>query len=269
MKQVTNMLFQTREKLSGILKVNVFTGELDNFDSDNGVLRHFKTIFKWSSLLLFVWFIYNIISAYSAFLSNGSHNIQEHISSVLTLLLCLYGANWITELIGKRGDSLGKGGNSILQFVFNDLGKMAIRLTGEIAVVSLLIYACCQTVATIFNCNAFFHQHTGSFTGSIFNFAGYLVGLCGSLISYGLNFLHLNVDFSGAMTLPSGPVTDSVSGQWTSQSVYDLLMSFIGVLLTLVSVHVILNVYGYLLSIVTAFTGWIKNPTLPVSVKGK
>lgn len=268
MKQVINMLFQYREKLSGLLKVNHFTAELDNFDDENGVVRHFKNIFRWFSLLLLFWFIYSLVTAFAAYLKGG-HSIQENAASVLTLLLCLYGANWISELIGKRGASLTRDSSGMVHFVFNDLGKMAIRLTGEIAVISLLIYASCQTVATALNCTAFFHQNAGPFSNIIFDFAGYLVGLCGSMINYGLGFIHLNLDFSGSMMLPSGPVSDSVSGQWTSQSVYDVLLGFVGVLLTLVSLHVILNIYSYLLSVVTTFTGWIKNPSMPVFLKGK
>lgn len=269
MNKIIDQILGYAGKLNQIILVPKVTGNLDGFDSRNGVRFYFVRVFQFLSLFALALMLYLTVRSFMDYWK-GDHTSMEKVASVITLLICLYAAFPLSQVIRSRGESLDQEHSGMPGFLLNDFVKMTIRLVGELAALSLFFSACCNTIALIFKSSAFVHIDAAGFLSAMTELSAALTAAVAGLAHSLLSFFHVNVDFSGFLSVSSVNIDGTTwAPVWSSGNLLDLLMNFVSVIMALVTMYITLAAYHYVYAMGAALLKWLSSPTLPVSVRNR
>ena len=253
MENYINQVVDLPKMVNDKIPVNI-NSMLD--DSERNMSKWVGMFYKLASLLFIAGALYNLLSPLwgDRSLPDG----KDLIAMFIGLLIWLYAAFPMSQIIRSAGDSLESSDSGIIKFIFKDLVLANIRLVGQILALSALFTAICMSLSWVLDMTI-----AGSVDGSMDSV-------------YWMFELPMAVTADFAMWVGFDGVAEMINtnwGGWTlgaesgeAHSWSGLIAccwAFAGVVLALAQLYVSMAIYTFLFALGTSFMNWFKNPYLP------
>ena len=298
MENYINQVVDLPKMVNDKIPVNI-NSMLD--DSERNMSKWVGMFYKLASLLFIAGALYNLLSPLwgDRSLPDG----KDLIAMFIGLLIWLYAAFPMSQIIRSAGDSLESSDSGIIKFIFKDLVLANIRLVGQILALSALFTAICMSLSWVLDMTI-----AGSVDGSMdsvywmfelpmavtADFAMWvdklerllsekgikktsISAVGGPCLATGLaNRVHSSVVIANKDILVAKKIAEMINtnwGGWTlgaesgeAHSWSGLIAccwAFAGVVLALAQLYVSMAIYTFLFALGTSFMNWFKNPYLP------
>lgn len=258
MDKYLNLLLDLPATINQKLPRNNFNEVMDG--SENSVNGWVGLVYKIFALIFLLTMLYAVIQTGIDHLSGGASSMSK-VGSVLAILLYVYAAFPLAQIIRNAGDSLASSKSGIIDFVFKDIVVVNIRAVGFITALGAFFTAVVMTISFVLNVDVFgFSYGIIDELGNIVSFPLEILGMLLAMISlHDLSDLFnqlYGLDFMG------GTMASAVDG-WTWDGLSSVALSYVSVLVVLIQLFISLAVYHFLYALVAAFVSWVKGPYLP------
>ncbi|MCX6335752.1 MAG: hypothetical protein NT153_00455 [Bacteroidetes bacterium] len=268
MKKIFNQLLEIPNFVNQKVLNTKVNSAVESFDGEHGIRCYVKTIYQFLALVTLVVMEISLLRAGFAYLTDA-HSLIEKAGSIITLVLLMYSAFPIAQVIKSRGETLGGTHNGMISFVFNDFVKTNIRIVGEVLAIAGLFAAFATTLSFITDHNLFS-------TGGDMDLLKPLVPVFtfpAETFSTLLNAVGLKSVAEGLQSITGYRMAaaSQFNGDfiWSAQDLVGVVGSYVNVALGLIGMYISLAIYQYLYSIGSNLINWAANPSLPISVKNK
>ncbi len=248
----------------------IFNAKLNSvivdFDSQNGIRSYVKTIYQIAALIVLIAMEYTIITGALDYFQNSDASALGKIGSVLTLILLVYSAFPIANVIRSRGDSLGGTHNGMVEFVFKDFVLTNIRIVGEVAAITALFVAFTSTLSFLFD-SALINSSGDSLLDSI----SALYALPVAAISELLGMVHLDylADQLNSFINYNLSTSQNFGNGWNVGNLGMVANSYVNFVVVLAVLYVNLAIYKFLYSIIAALVNFVPRLAIPLSISNK
>lgn len=258
MKNFLTQVLDLPKMINSKLPMNNFNSMV--VDSEKNVAKWVGTFYTVSALVVLIT---TLIAVLSPIWSGGMGEGINVVGNVLTILIWVYAAFPVAQIIRSAGDSLAESKSGIFDFVFRDFIVTNIKVIGHVTALVALFGAFCMTLSwgTSINVSSSF------ITDWVVNI-GYVYTLPMAATVELTNLLGL--DFIGnilANDWTNWDPTMNSGSAWSLEGFYAVLWEYVGVLVILAKLYVALAIYNFFYGILSSFVNWIKNPYLPFKVK--
>jgi len=262
-----NKIFNLILDFPQVVNQKIFNSKLnsvvDEFDSQNGVRFYVKTIYQVAALIVLLAMETAIIMGALDYFQNSEATLLGKAGGVLTLILLVYSAFPIANVIRSRGDSLGGKHNGMVEFIFKDFVLTNIRIVGEVIAITGLFVAFTSTLSFLFD-SALMNSSGGSMLSSI----SPLYALPANAISELLSMVHLNYlsDQLNYFVTYKLDASQNFGNGWNFANLGMVTNSYINVVIGLVVLYVNLAIYKFLYSIIAALVNFVPRLAIPLSI---
>lgn len=253
MEKILTQLFDLPKMINSKLPMNNFNSMVE--DSEHNVANwtgKFYTVSALVILLTSLWYVLSPI--WNGDMGEGS----AIVGNVLSILIWVYAAFPIAQVVRSTGDSLTSSKSSIVDFIFRDLAVANIKLLGHVGALVALFGAICMTLtwATSLDVSG------GVMTGWTDNIA-YAYALPMAAVA-SLTEL-LNLGFVGGVLADwaAWDPTLTAGDPWSLSGLYAVLWGYVGVVAILAKLYVTLAIYYFFYGIISSLVTFIKSPYLP------
>jgi hypothetical protein len=185
------------------------------------------------------------------------------VSNIIAMLIAVYAAFPIAQVVRSAGDSLSASKSSIVDFIFKDLVLTNIKVVGHVTALVALFGAICMTISWFTTLNI-----SGLSDVEMAGFMGYAMSLPMDALSAFTNMLGLGyIGEIVAGDWASFSVASSSGEAWTMSGLMSVGWGYVQVVVVLAQLYVGLAVYKFLYGLVSTLTAWIQNPSLPIGLK--
>ena len=253
MENYINQVVDLPKMVNDKIPVNI-NSMLDNSEKD--MAKWVGMFYKLASLIFIAGALYNLLSP---FWGDGSlPKGADLIAMFIGLLIWLYAAFPMSQIIRSAGDSLESSDSGIVKFVFRDLVLANIRLVGQLIALSALFTAICMSLSWLLDMTI-----AGSIEGSIdsvywmFELPMAITADFATWVGFDGVAGVINTDWAGwTLGAESGE-----AHSW--HGLIACAWAFAGVVLALAQLYVSMAIYTFLFGLGTSFMNWFKNPYLP------
>ena len=258
MEKFLNKLFDLPQLINSKLPGNTFNSWVQ--ESEGNIPSWVGKFYKVSALVVLVT---SLVVVLSPIWSGGMGEGLGILANVLSMLIWVYAAFPISQVIRAAGDSLASSKSGIVDFVFKDLAITNIKVLGHVAAIVALFGAFAMTLSWVTSMNV-----SGDFgTGWVSNI-GYAYTLPMAATAELANLLSL--EFIGDILTQKWANWDPtmVAGDaWSMSGFYSVVWEYVGVAVVLAKLYVALAIYKFFYSIISSLVNWIKSPYLPFKMK--
>ena len=258
MEKILNKLLDLPQVANSKLPGNSFNSLVQ--DSEGNIPAWVAKFYKVSA---FVVLVTSLIVILSPIWNGGMGDKLDILANVLSMLIWVYAAFPISQVIRSAGDSLAESKSGTIDFIFKDLALTNIKIVGHVAALVALFGAFAMTLSWLTTMNI-----SGDFaTGWTSNIA-YAYGLPMAATAELANFL--NLQFVGDILAKDWTTWDptmSSGSAWSWSGLMSVAWEFVGVLVILAKLYVVVAIYKFFYSIITSLINWLKSPYLPFKVK--
>ncbi len=262
--QLLNKILDLPLKVEGLLKTNMVSDKLSDFNSQSGVRGHLKCIYNYASFVFLLVFLYGTIKVGFEAVSNSDGALSQ-VGSVLSVLLFVYAAFVLAKLIRSAGQAFDAKHDGVVNLIFKDFVLINVKLVGEFTAVLGLFSAFALTLAWLLN-TALWAGAGSDFLGMVAPLYDFPMEVLGSVLNdtpievIGSVFDSLNdLNLSGSMS--------AMGDDYSLASLASVVMAYFGVILVLVKMYVSLAVYSFLYSLASTLVNWISSPSIPINMK--
>ena len=142
MKKNVKKFFDLPKTINSKLPMNNFNSMVE--DSEHNVAKWVGTFYTVSALVILVS---SLLYVLSPIWSGGMGEGIGMLGTVISMLIWVYAAFPIAQVIRSTGDSLAGSKSGIVDFVFRDLAVANIKLLGYVTALVALFGAICMTIA--------------------------------------------------------------------------------------------------------------------------
>lgn len=263
-----NKIFNQVLDFPQMVNQKIFNAKLNSvvtgFDSEGGIRCYVKTIYQIAALMVFLLMEYAIIMGAVDFFQNSDAGALGKIGSVLTILLLVWSAFPIANVIRSRGDSMGGAHNGMVEFVFKDFVLTNIRIIGEVIAITGLFVAFVATLSFVFDTSLF-----STVGDSMLSSVSSLYELPGAAVAELTSMIHLDYisDQLSAFAAYKLDTYQSLGDGWNLSNLGMVANSYINVIIGLAILYVNLAIYSFLYSLVAALVNFIPRLAIPISMK--
>ena len=258
MEKILNKLLDLPQVVNSKLPGNTFNSWVQ--DSEGNIPSWVGKFYTVSALVVLLT---SLVVILSPIWSGGMGEKMDILANVLSMLIWVYAAFPISQVIRSAGDSLAASKSGTIDFIFKDLALANIKVLGHVAAIVALFGAFAMTLSWATSLNV-----SGDFaTGWIENI-NYAYALPMAATAELANLL--NLSFIGdilAKDRTNWDPTMASGSAWSWDGLMSVAWEYVGVAVVLAKLYVVLAIYKFFYSIITSFVNFIKNPYLPFRSK--
>jgi hypothetical protein len=253
MEKILTQFLDLPKTINSKLPMNSFNAMVEG--SEQNVAKWVGTFYTVSALVILIT---SLLYVLSPIWSGGMGEGIGIVGNVLSILIWVYAAFPIAQVVRSTGDTLAGSKSGIVDFVFRDLAVANIKLLGHVAALVALFSALCMTITWATSLNI-----SGSFMTDWTANIDYAYALPMAAVAALTDLL--NLQFIGGIFADwSGwDPTMSAGDHWSVGGLYSVLWEYVGVLAILAKLYVALAIYYFFYGIISSLVKWIKSPYLP------
>ena len=242
MEKLLNLLLDLPKTVNEKLPMNSFNKMMD--DSEGSMKNWTGTAFKVGALVLLIVTLISVVNA-------GMD------SAILCLLIMIYAAFPIAQVVRSAGDSLSSSKSNSVDFIFKDFITTNIKVLGHVTALVALFGAICSTIGWLLNSNGM------TMNVDLYGGAAYAYALP---IDATATFLEMvKLDFVGGVINDffNWDLTGSTATGYTIDGIVAVGWEYAQVILVLAKLYLALAIYHFFYGIVSTLAKWIRSPFLP------
>tara|TARA_B110000902_G_scaffold231939_1_gene274579 strand:- start:516 stop:1292 length:777 start_codon:yes stop_codon:yes gene_type:complete len=258
MEKFLNMLFDLPQMINSKLPGNTFNSWVQ--ESEGNIPDWVGKFYKVSALVVLLT---SLVVILSPIWSGGMGEGLDILANVLSILIWVYAAFPISQVIRSAGDGLASSKSGIVDFIFKDLAIANIKVLGHVAAIVALFSAFAMTLSWVTSMNV-----SGDFGTEWIANIDYAYGLPMAATAELAKLL--NLEFIGnilAIDWTNWDPTMAAGSAWSLGGFMSVIWEYVGVAVVLAKLYVVLAIYKFFYSIITSFVNWIKSPYLPFKSK--
>ena len=253
MEKIINSILDFPHMVNQKLPKNCFNEMMDN--SEGSVSDWTGKIFKVGALVVLVGMLLSVVNGgMDAF--NGAEGIGK-LAAGLCMLILIYAAFPIAQVVRSAGDSLAASKSSMVEFFFKDFIVANIKALGHITALAALFGAICSTVAWVLGSDGM------TISAELYESFTYAYALPVDAMAAFMGMLGL--EFVGGFIADffNWSVTAGEVSGYNLESAIVLGWEFVQVVIILAQLYVALAFYHFFYGILSSLFNWIKSPYLP------
>ncbi len=258
MEKILNKLIDLPQLINSKLPGNTFNACVQ--DSEGNIP---KWVGKFYSLSALVVLLASLTVTLSPIWSGGMGEKLDILANILSMLIWVYAAFPISQVIRAAGDSLASSKSGTVDFIFKDLALANIKVFGHVAALVALFGAFAMTLswATSMNISG---DYATAWISNIDDAYALPMAATAELTS----LLHL--EFIGNILVndwTNWDPTMAAGDAWSWDGLMNVAWEYVGVAVVLAKLYVSLAIYKFFYSIISSLVNWIKSPYLPFKAK--
>lgn len=244
------------------LPKNTFNEVVDS--SEKSIAGWVGTIFKVLALAFLLVSLYNIVNGAVDYMTNANASGLAKAGSVLSILVLLYAAFPLAQVVRSTGDSLAASKSNIVDFIFKDTVVALIKMVGHLTALIALFAAIIGVISFVLNENLY------SEGLNMINNVGAVSAVPMELLGFALEMFGLSLPdfFEGFMSMSVSEYMIS-GGGWSWIGLIGVAAGFVQVVFILAQLYVSLAVYHFIYGLISTFVGWVKSPSIPIKTSTK
>jgi hypothetical protein len=258
MEKILNKLLDLPQVVNSKLPGNTFNSWVQ--DSEGNIPSWVGKFYTVSALVVLLT---SLIVILSPIWEGGMGEEMDILAKILYMLIWIYAAFPISQVIRSAGDSLAASKSGTIDFIFKDLALANIKVIGHVAAIVALFGAFAMTLSWATSLNV-----SGDFaTGWVENI-NYAYALPMAATAELANLL--NLSFIGdilAKDWSSLDLTKASGSSWSWNGLISVAWEYVGVAVVLAKLYVVLAIYKFFYSIISSLVNWLKSPYLPFKSK--
>jgi hypothetical protein len=252
MEKNVKKFFDLPKTINSNLPMNNFNSMVE--DSEHKIAKWVGTIY---TVAAFVILISSIIWVLSPIWSGGMGEGIGILSVVIAMIIWVYAAFPIAQVVRSAGDSLSESKSGIVDFVFRDFAIANIKLFGYVSALVALFGAICMTITWVTSLDV-----SGEFSTAWTAKIDYAFGLPMLAVAALAELLHLQfISNVFADWYAWNPMVSSGEA-WSVNGFYAVLWQYVGVVAILAKLYVSLAIYYFFYGIISSLVKWIQSPFL-------
>jgi hypothetical protein len=258
MEKILNKLIDLPQMINSKLPGNTFNASVEN--SEGNIPKWVGKFYSISALLVL---LASLMVTLSPIWSGGMGEKLDILANILSMLIWVYAAFPISQVIRAAGDSLASSKSGTIDFIFKDLAIANIKVFGHVAALVALFGAFAMTLSWVTTMNI-----SGDFSTEWTSNIAYAYALPMAATAELANALHL--EFLGnilANDWTNWDPTMAAGEAWSLNGFYSVVWEYVGVAVVLAKLYVSLAIYKFFYSIISSLVNWIKSPYLPFKTK--
>lgn len=180
---------------------------------------------------------------------------------VIGMLVMIYAAFPIAQVVRSAGDSLGKSKSNTVDFIFKDLVVANITVVGHVAALVALFGAINSTIGWVIGADMGAVISPELIDGFAYAYALPINATAAFMTMFGLEFVGGVLNDWNALTLVKEVSPQSLGG------LVAVGWGYVEVALIIAKLYVALALYHFFWGILNTLFNWIKNPSLPIKTK--
>jgi ABC-type multidrug transport system fused ATPase/permease subunit len=255
MKKILNKLLDLPQMINSKLPGNTFNSWVQ--ESEGNIPNWVGKFYRVSALVVLLASLMVILSPI------WSGEKLDILANILSMLIWVYAAFPISQVIRSAGDSLASSKSGIIDFIFKDLAIANIKVLGHVAAIVALFGAFAMTLSWATSMNV-----SGDFATEWIANIDYAYALPMAATAELANLL--NLEFIGdilAKDWTNWDPTMASGSAWSWDGLMSVAWEYVGVAAVLAKLYVVLAIYKFFYSIISSFVNWIKSPYLPFKTK--
>jgi len=258
MEKILNKVLDLPQMINSKLPGNTFNSWVQ--ESEGNIPNWVGKFYKVSALVVLST---SLVVILSPLWSGGMGEKLDILANILSMLIWVYAAFPISQVIRSAGDSLASSKSGIIDFIFKDLAIANIKVLGHVAALVALFSAFTMTLSWITSINV-----SGDFGTEWIANIDYAYALPMAATAELANLL--NLEFIGnilAKDWTNWDPTMAAGGAWSLDGFMSVIWEYVGVAVVLAKLYVSLAIYKFFYSIISSLVNWIKSPYLPFKSK--
>ena len=259
MEKILNQVLDLPQMINSKLPMNTFNSWAN--DSEGNIASWVGKFYTVSALVVLIG---SLMAVLYPLWSGGMGEGVDIVSSIVTMVVWVYAAFPIAQMIRSTGDGLSESKSGIVNFVFKDLAVANIKLLGRVTALVALFGALAMTFSWLTTLNV----STDYATDWLAN-VDYAYALPMAAVSEVTNGL-IGLEFIGNILANDWTNWDPTMAAGASYS-WDGLMAvaweYVGVVVILAKLYVVLAFYHFFYGLISSFVAWVQNPYLPFKSK--
>ena len=257
MDKITNLIDQildlpkvVNEKLPN----NNFNSMMDN--SEGSIAGWTGTFYKWGAFVVLVGALVSVITGGLAGMSAAA-GAAGKAGAVIGMLVMVYAAFPITQVIRSAGDSLGSSKSGIVDFVFKDVVVANITVLGHVTALVALFGAINATIGWALGADMGAAVSPDLIDGFAYAYALPIDATAAFMGMIGLEFVGNVLNDWNAWSVVEDVSPQSLGG------LVSVGWGYVEVAVILAKLYVALALYHFFWGILNTLFNWIKSPSLP------
>jgi hypothetical protein len=258
MEKILNKVLDLPQMINSKLPGNCFNSWVQ--ESEGNIPSWVGKFYRVSALVVLLASLMVILSP---IWSGGMGEKLDILANILSMLIWVYAAFPISQVIRSAGDSLASSKSGIVDFLFKDLALANIKVLGHVAAIVALFSAFAMTLSWATSMNV-----SGDFATEWIANIDYAYTLPMAATAELTSLLHL--DFIGDILVnkwSNWDPTMASGSAWSLNGFYSVAWEYVGVAVVLAKLYVVLAIYKFFYSIISSLVNWIKSPYLPFKTK--
>mgnify|MGYP001565792626 CR=1 FL=1 len=259
MKNFLNQVLDLPQMINSKLPMNNFNSLVS--DSESGIASWVGKFYTVSALVVLVG---SIIAVLSPIWSGGMGEGIDIVGSVLTIIIWVYAAFPISQVIRSAGDSLAESKSGIINFIFKDLAIANIKVLGHVAALVALFGAFAMTLSWVTSINI-----SGDFATEWISNVDYAYALPMAALAELTNGI-VGLEFVSNILVNDWSTWDptlAAGGAWTWEGLMSVAWEYIGVVVVLAKLYVVLALYHFFYGLISSLVNWVQSPYIPFKSK--
>ena len=253
MEKFINQLLDLPKMVNDKLPKNCFNEMMDN--SEGSMKKWTGTAFKVGALILLVVTLISVIT--SGLDSFQTADGLGKVSSIVCLLVLVYAAFPIAQVVRSAGDSLAGSKSNTVDFIFKDFIVANIKALGHITALVALFGAICSTVGWVLNSDGM------SISVDLYGGFAYAYALP---IDATATFMEMvKLDFVGGFINDffEWNLAGSDASGYSIEGAVAVGWEYVQVILILAKLYFALALYHFFYGILSSLFKWLQSPYLP------
>ena len=255
-KNLTDQLLDSPKMVSNKLPWNNWNSCIE--DSENSIAGWLGKIFSIAALAVLLGLLWGTLSPLWSGGFDGA-GAMDVVGMLLGMLLWVYAAFPISQIIRNTGDSLGLSKSGIIHLMFLDLPLAVIKLAGYVLAMIALFAAIASALSfiTTLTISGGVGQMAEGLSEMMSMGTTALFGLLADSPAYALS------DMMNQVLNPDFGMLGRGGDAWTMAGAMGVFASFVSILFILINLYVNVVIYQFLFGLVSSLVNWIKGPYLP------
>jgi len=259
MKKFLNQVLDLPQMINSKLPMNTFNSWAN--DSEGNIASWVGKFYTVSALVVLIG---SLMAVLSPLWSGGMGEGLDIVSSIVTMVVWVYAAFPIAQMIRSTGDSLSESKSGIVNFVFKDLAVANIKLLGRVTALVALFGALAMTLSWLTTLNVSMDYSTDWLANIDYAYALPMAAV--SEVTNGL----IGLEFIGnilANDWTNWDPTMAAGAPYSWDGLMAVAWEYVGVVVIFAKLYVVLAFYHFFYGLISSFVAWVQNPYLPFKSK--
>ena len=258
MEKILNRLLDLPQVINSKLPGNTFNSWVQ--DSESNIPSWVGKFYTVSALVVLLT---SLVVILSPLWNGGMGEKMDIVANILSMLIWVYAAFPISQVIRAAGDNLAESKSGTIDFIFKDLALANIKVLGHVAAIVALFGAFAMTLSWATSLSVSGDYATGWVENISYAYALPMAATAELASLLNLQFISNILANDWANWDP----TMASGSAWSWDGLISVAWEYVGVVVVLAKLYVALAIYKFFYGIISSFVNFIKNPYLPFKSK--